>query len=233
MSTDLRDLSRPHALVFDLDGTLVDTVEQRIEAWRRAFEEAGIPADRGLLAPLIGSDGRRLAREVAERAGRSPTDDDTEVLDRRSGEIFDELNADPRPLPGVRDLLAAADRAGLPWVIATSSRREQVQRSVRALGLDRQPRIVDGTTVKRAKPAPDLLLEAAELVSTPPPSCWCIGDSTWDVQAGIAAGMVTVGVLAGSAVDRKSLGNAGATAVVESLESLVQALSSRGPLGAV
>src|SRR6185503_1187262 len=99
--------SRPAALLFDLDGTLVDTVGARIDAWLAVFEEVGLPADRAMIAPLIGSDGRWLAREVARRAGRELDEHDDEAIDRRSGELFDERNRDPRPLPGVRACLGA------------------------------------------------------------------------------------------------------------------------------
>ena len=93
--TSLAALPRPEALIFDLDGTLVDTVETRIEAWLRTFEEDGITADRDHVAGLIGADGKKLAREVAERAGRGLSDADQERIDKRSGEIYDQLNTDP------------------------------------------------------------------------------------------------------------------------------------------
>ncbi|MGZ8475685.1 MAG: HAD family hydrolase, partial [Candidatus Limnocylindria bacterium] len=140
----------PSAIVFDLDGTLVDTVDDRIEAWAAAFAERSIPVDRAQLEPMNGMDGRILAREVARTAGRTPTDAEIEELDRRAGELFDERNGDPRPLPGARELLVRLDTLGIRWAIATSSRPEQVTRSVRALGLARQPRIVDGSRVEHA-----------------------------------------------------------------------------------
>ncbi len=122
---------RPAAILFDLDGTLVDTVPARIDAWIAALDENGIPATREQLAPLIGMDGRRLAREVAGAVGRPLTDEEAEAIDSRSGEHFDERNRDPRPLPGARELLRGLDARGLTWAIATSSRREQVAASIR------------------------------------------------------------------------------------------------------
>src|SRR3954452_4892007 len=96
------DLPRPDAVLFDLDGTLVDTVEERIEAWMRGFDEFDIPVDRGRLGPLIGVDGKRLAREVGALSGRSLDDHAAEEIDRRCGELFEALNTDPRPLDGVQ-----------------------------------------------------------------------------------------------------------------------------------
>ena len=208
----------PDAILFDLDGTLVDTVPARIEAWLAGFDEFGIPATRAQLAPMIGMDGRRLALEVAVAAGRHLTD--AEAIDRRSGELFDDRNRDPRPLPGARELVRALDERGLTWAIATSSRREQVKTSIAALDLAHEPRIVDGSSVEHAKPAPDLLLLAARELAVAPEACWYVGDSTWDMRAARAAGMVTIGVLAGAAVDAAALRGAGASLVVPTLGDL-------------
>src|SRR5258708_14553217 len=89
----------PVAWMFDLDGTLVDTVETRIAAWRRAFEEFGIPVERVAVAKLIGSDGRRLARVVAEAAGQVLDPGRDEEIDRRAGDIYSRLNTNPRVRP--------------------------------------------------------------------------------------------------------------------------------------
>ena len=205
------------AILFDLDGTLVDTVPARIDAWAAVFEELSIPATRSELEPMIGMDGRQLAREVASAAGRRLTDEEAEAIDRRSGELFDARNREPKPLPGARELLGALDERRLTWAIATSSRREQVATSIDALGLDHQPRIVDGSHVERAKPAPDLLLLGARELGVAPTECWYVGDSTWDMRAASAAGMVAIGVLAGAAVDEMALRDAGSTLVVPTL----------------
>ena len=210
----------PNAILFDLDGTLVDTVPARIDAWSAAFDEVGIASTRSQLEAMIGIDGRRLAREVAAAAGRQLTDEQAEAIDRRSGELFDEYNRDPRPLPGARELLRKLDDRGLTWAIATSSRREQVTASIAALDLGHEPRIVDGSRVEHAKPAPDLLLQAAREVGVAPEDCWYVGDSTWDMRAATAAGMVAIGVLAGSAVDEPALRDAGASMVVPTLLDL-------------
>jgi HAD superfamily hydrolase (TIGR01509 family) len=222
--TDPTRLPRPGAVLFDLDGTLVDTVSDRIEAWARVFDEFGIPVDRGRLGPLIGVDGKRLAREVAAIAGMTLDDDRTEAIDKRCGEIYETLNREPRPLPGVRVLVETLERRGVPWAIATSSRREQVGTSVDALGLAQEPTIVDGSHVKHAKPEPDLLLLGARKLRVEPTRCWYIGDSTWDIAAAIAAGMIPIGVTAGSAVAAAVLEGAGAALVVPTLEALLAAI---------
>lgn len=217
-------LPRPAAVLFDLDGTLVDTVRTRIDAWARVFEEFGLPVERAALGPLIGVDGRRLAREVGARAGATIDAEQAEAIDKRCGEIFEALNGDPQPLPGVGEAVAALEGRGISWAIATSSRREQVGTSVQALGLAHEPRIVDGSHVEHAKPEPDLLLLGATELGVEPSRCWYVGDSTWDVAAAIAAGMLPIGVTAGSAVSGEVLVGAGAVRVVATLDGLVEEL---------
>jgi HAD superfamily hydrolase (TIGR01509 family) len=219
-------LPAPAAVLFDLDGTLVDTVATRIDAWEQTFAEAGMATARDRLSPLIGLDGRRLAREIAARHGDPIDDERAEAIDRRSGEIYARLNTRPRALPGVNRLVAALERGGIAWAIATSSRAAQVATSVAALGLAREPLIVDASHVEHAKPEPDLLLFAAAQLQRNPAACWYIGDSTWDMVAAVAAGMVAIGVTAGSAVDPGALGGAGAASVVTSLDEVAGALES-------
>jgi HAD superfamily hydrolase (TIGR01509 family) len=208
------------AWLFDLDGTLVDTVATRIAAWQRAFEEWGIPAKREAVAKLIGSDGRRLARIVAEAAGQPLDPDGEEDIDRRAGEIYSELNSNPQVLPGARDLLQTLDERGLKWAIATSSRREQVEVSVQALALSHRPIIIDGSEVEHAKPAPDLLLAAARELEVQPSRSYCVGDSIWDMQAAAAAGMRAIGVTTGAATAAE-LTEAGAFFTVADLTELI------------
>jgi HAD superfamily hydrolase (TIGR01509 family) len=227
MTADVRDLPIPEAVIFDLDGTLVDTVQTRIDAWNETFEEAGVPATRDALAPLIGVDGKRLAREIAALAGQPIDDARAEDIDKRSGEIYERMNSNPKPLPGVKELIDAIETRGLDWSIATSSRKDQVQTSVKALGLDSEPSIVDASHVEHAKPEPDLLLRAAKELDVDSGRCWYVGDSTWDMVAAVAAGMLPIGVTAGAAIDKQALRGAGAAAVVKTLDEIADALRAR------
>ena len=187
---------------------LVDTVETRIRAWLGVFEEFGIPASRELVAPMIGIDGKRLARDAAEAAGRPlppGRDEDRPALWRD----LRVAQSGPQALLGARALLGWLDGAGLAVGNRDLVPREQVGTSLAALGLGRDPTIVDGSSVAHAKPAPDLLLArpaggaaAVELLVR-------IGDSTWDMRAATAAGMA-IGVTAGSAVPALALREAGA-----------------------
>ena len=220
-------LPLPRAVLFDLDGTLVDSVQLRIGAWSEALAAADLPTGRDRLAPLIGLDGRRLAREIAALAGTPIDEARSEVIDRHAGEVYERLNVAPRPLPGVGRMIAALDRQGIAWAIATSSRKEQVTDSVAALGLVDEPMIVDASHVEHAKPEPDLLLLAARQLDLDPAVCWYVGDSTWDMVSAVAAGMLAIGVTAGSAVDTATLDGAGAAAVVSTLDELAAAIEAK------
>ncbi len=194
-------------------------------AWLATFAAFDLPAEREHVASLIGSDGKWLAAQVAERADHSLTADQAEEIDRRAGELYGELNTEPRPLPGVPVFLAALEASGIPWAIATSSRPEQVQASVAALGLDPWPVVVDGLAVARAKPEPDLLLAAATRLGVEPADCWCVGDSRWDMLAAVAAGMVPVGIPSGAA-SISDLEESGARAVVGRADELIPGLAA-------
>jgi HAD superfamily hydrolase (TIGR01509 family) len=215
-------LPRPDGLIFDLDGTLVDTVGARIAGWVTALAELGLEVPGEEIAPKIGMDGKRLAREVATARGRELDEHEQETVDKAAGAAFDQLNRAPRPLPGVHDLFAWLAASGIPWVIATSSRAGQVRASVAALELDAEPTIVDGSHVEHAKPAPDLILLAGEQLGVAPERCWSIGDSTWDMRASAAAGMTPIGVLAGSVVSAEELLGAGGAAAVRDLGGLLE-----------
>jgi HAD superfamily hydrolase (TIGR01509 family) len=215
-------LRYPSAVILDLDGTLVDTVQARIEAWIDALRAAGIRARRATVARRIGMDGQRLAAEMAGLAGVAVDQSRLALIDREAGEGFARLNTQPRPLPGADALVRALDTNGIPWAIATSSRREQVSASVAALRLPTPPAVVDGSTVRRAKPAPDLLLAAARVLQVDPRDCWSIGDSIWDIKAAKAAGISSIAVAAGSSLTSRALAAAGAAATVDTLADVVR-----------
>ncbi len=226
-SQTLSDPPSPQAILFDLDGTLVDTVQRRVDAWREAFRQHGLVADPDRLAGLIGSDGRRMAREVSRAAGREFDDAEALAVDNLSGAIFDELNRTPVPLPGAAELLTALELAPFTFAIATSSLPGQVAASVKSLALPVEPPIVDGSHVVHAKPAPDLLLAAATQLGVTPRGCWYVGDSTWDMLASAAAGMIGIGVTTGAAAAADLIG-AGAALTIESVTELAAELRRRG-----
>ena len=221
-------MTRPRAVLLDLDGTLVDTVPLRVASWIAAFESEGIAATAEELGPLIGADGRWVAREVAARRGIELDVVAQDRIDSFSGEWFGRHDQDRRATPGARDLLLALDGSGLPWAIATSSRPAQTTASVAALGLPQAPAIVDASHVLHAKPAPDLLLAGAQQLGVAPADVWYVGDARWDMLAAVAAGMTAVAVLTG-ATSADELREAGAVVVVTTLGELLELLRDADP----
>jgi HAD superfamily hydrolase (TIGR01509 family) len=215
---------RPLAILFDLDGTLVDTVGIRVESWLEVFADFGIHVDRAFLAPLIGTDGKLLARIGAEHTGVTLTPGGDADIERLAGERFAELNQHPQPLTGAATTLAHLDDVGMPWVIATSSRPDEAVASVGSLGLARQPLVIDGSDVEHAKPAPDLLLKGAHQLAVAPEAAWYVGDSRWDMLAAVAAGMTAVGIASG-ATSEADLVEAGAAMTFPDLARFLDYLS--------
>ena len=188
----------PRAIIFDLDGTLVDTVGTRVDSWMAVFPKFGIDPDPEYLAPLMGSDGKYLARMVAERYGVELKPGDDAEIDIQAGAEFRVLNTHPRVLTAVSETLEGLTDRGMPWAVATSSLPDDARESVQAIGLRSMPIICDGADVEHAKPAPDLLLKAAGLLNVDAADTWYVGDSKWDMVAAKAAGMRAIAVLTGA-----------------------------------
>ncbi|WDT93054.1 HAD family hydrolase [Thermoleophilum album] len=185
------------ALIFDLDGTLVDTVYAHVVAWQTALEEAGIPIDGWRIHRRIGMSGGLFTRAVAREAGRPLTAAEAEQVRARHAELFRALAPRPRPLPGARELVAALRNAGVPFAIATSGGRPGIEPSLRALGIGTDTVVVACGDVSRAKPEPDLFLAAAARLGASAGDCYAVGDAVWDVLAARRAGMLGVGLLSG------------------------------------
>jgi HAD superfamily hydrolase (TIGR01509 family) len=190
-------LTQTHGLIFDLDGTLVDTVYAHVYAWQRALAEADLPIDGWRIHRRIGMSGGLLTRAVARELGRPLSPEEAEALQRRHGELFRELAPERRPLPGAADLLRALRDAGVPHGIATSGRRPEIDRSLEALGVPPETVVIERGDVLRAKPAPDLFLACQERLGLARELCYVVGDAVWDLLAARRAGMLSVGVLSG------------------------------------
>ncbi len=185
------------ALIFDLDGTLVDTVYAHVFAWQRALAEAGLPVDGWRIHRRIGMSGGLFTRAVARELGREITTDEAEALQRRHGELFRKFLPDRRPLPGAPELLRALRDAGVPHGIATSGRHPEIDRSLEILGIGPETIVVDRGDVLRAKPAPDLFLNCQQRLGVPVDECYVVGDAVWDLLAARRARMLCVGLLSG------------------------------------
>jgi HAD superfamily hydrolase (TIGR01549 family) len=185
------------AMIFDLDGTLIDTVYAHVFAWQQALAELGMAIDGWKIHRRIGMSGGLFARAVARELGRDLTETETSALEQRHAEVFRRILPDRRPLPGAVDLLALLASQGVPHGIATSGRRPEIDASLAALGVGSDVPVVGRNDVRRAKPEPDLFLACAERLGADPVDCYVVGDAVWDMLAARRARMLGVGVLTG------------------------------------
>jgi HAD superfamily hydrolase (TIGR01509 family) len=215
------------ALIFDLDGTLVDTVYAHVFAWQRALAEIGMPIDGWRIHRRIGMSGGLFARAVAREGGRPLGDDEVEAIQRRHGELYREVLPERRPLPGAVELLAELRERGVVHGIATSGRRPEIDASLDALGVGAETVVVERGDVLRAKPEPDLFIECARRLGVEPDDCYVIGDAVWDLLAARRAKMLAVGVLSGG-YGEDELTRAGAFRVYRDTEELSESLDELG-----
>ncbi len=185
------------AMIFDLDGTLVDTVYAHVFAWQRAFAEGGLAIDGWRIHRRIGMSGGLFARAAARELGREIDAARAEELQRRHGELFREFLPERRPLPGAVELLETLRTTGVPFGIATSGRRPEIDLSLEALGVGTDTVVIERRDVARAKPEPDLFLACQERLGVPAQECYVVGDAVWDLLAARRAAMLSVGLLSG------------------------------------
>lgn len=185
------------ALIFDLDGTLIDTVYAHVFAWQQALAEAGLPIEGWRIHRRIGMSGGLFTRAVAREVGRPLDDAEIERIQRRHGELFRGLLPQRRPLPGAVDLLRHLREGGVPYGIATSGRRPEIDASLEALGVGDDVIVVERGDVLRAKPEPDLFLACQERMGVEIRDVTVVGDAVWDLLAARRAGMLSVGLLTG------------------------------------
>jgi HAD superfamily hydrolase (TIGR01509 family) len=185
------------ALIFDLDGTLVDTVYAHVFAWQRALAQTGFSIDGWRIHRRIGMSGGLFTRAVARELGRELTDEEAVDIQSRHGQLFRELLPERRPLPGAPELLAHLREQAITHGIATSGRRPEIDASLAALGVPEETVVVERGDVARAKPEPDLFVECARRLGAAPAECYVIGDAVWDLLAARRAGMLSIGLLSG------------------------------------
>jgi HAD superfamily hydrolase (TIGR01549 family) len=220
-------LEAVRALIFDLDGTLVDTVYAHVFAWDRALAEAGMPIDGWRIHRRIGMSGGLFARAVAREVGHELTPAQAEALQRRHGEIFRELLPQRRPLPGAIDLLRRLRQGGILHGIATSGRHPEIDASLAALQVPPDMVVVDRGEVPRAKPEPDLFLACQRRLGAAVEDCFVVGDAVWDLLAARRARMLSVGVLSGG-YGEDELTRAGAYRVYRDAAEMSTALDELG-----
>jgi HAD superfamily hydrolase (TIGR01509 family) len=185
------------AMLFDLDGTLVDSVYQHVGAWHDALRSCGIPLSMWRIHRKVGMSGGLFVRGLMRELGRELDPDVALELRRRHAEAYAERFEGVVPLPGARELLATLSLLRAPWAIATSGGRDVANRTLALLDVPPDVPVVTRDEVEHAKPDPDLFLRAAEKLDVAIEHSIVVGDSVWDLLAARRAGALGVGLLSG------------------------------------
>lgn len=216
------------AFLFDLDGTLVDSVYQHVLAWREALESEGIQLSVWRIHRRIGMSGGLLTNMLLRETGLALDRERTHRLRVAHAAALNRRQDEIRPLPGAVELLAALTAAGIPWAIATSGRLETAGPSLDKLGIDRHKvPVVTRDEVKYAKPDPDLFLVAAERLGVDMHIANVVGDSVWDMLAAQRARALGVGLLSGG-YGEEELARAGAYRVFADPADMLKHLDEIG-----
>jgi HAD superfamily hydrolase (TIGR01549 family) len=225
--SDERIMRSGPALLFDLDGPLVDSVYQHVLAWREALEKAGIELSVWRIHRRIGMSGGLFVNALLRETGHRVTAEEAARLQRLHTEAYARQVKQVRPLPGARELLAYLSQAGVPWAIATSGRLETAGPTLEILGVDPDVPIVTRDQVSHAKPDPDLFLAAAERLQVTISNSVVVGDSVWDLLAACRARALGIGLLSGG-YGQDELERAGAYRVYQDPADLLRHLDEVG-----
>jgi HAD superfamily hydrolase (TIGR01509 family) len=220
-------MARVTALVFDLDGTLVDSVYQHVLAWHEALQDVGIELSVWRIHRKIGMSGglftQGLLRETEYPMDQSVLD----RLQRLHADFYGQKKQQIVPLPGAKELLARLTQLKIPWAIATSGRMESAGPTIEALEVPENVPVITRDLVPHAKPDPDLFLEAVRQLGVDVNDAIVVGDSVWDLLAARRARVLGVGLLSGG-YGKEELERAGAYRVYEDPADLLTHLDELG-----
>jgi HAD superfamily hydrolase (TIGR01509 family) len=214
--------------LFDLDGTLVDSVYQHVLAWKAALDAEGIELSVWRIHRKVGMSGGLFTHQLLRETGIEISAERVRRLRDAHADAYRRQADQIRPLPGARELLEWLSKAGISWAIATSGRMETAGVNLASLGVDpdRTP-IVTRDQVKYAKPDPDLFLAAAERLNAPIETAVVVGDSIWDMLAAVRCHALGVGLLSGG-YGPDELRQAGAFRVYEDPADLLRRIDEVG-----
>lgn len=221
------------SFLFDLDGTLVDSVYQHVLAWKEALDHEGIDLAVWRIHRKIGMSGGLFTQILLRETGIEITEERVARLRQWHAQAYTRRAeaGGVRPLPGARELLAYLTDAGLPWAIATSGRMQTAAHNLEALGVDpSKVPVVTRDDVRHAKPDPDLFVTAAERLGMDIQHALVLGDSIWDMLAAQRCRALGVGLLSGG-YGQEELERAGAFRVYEDPADVlrhIDEIASRG-----
>ena len=215
------------AFLFDLDGTLVDSVYQHVLAWREALEQAGIELAVWRIHRRIGMSGGLFLDALGRETGRRLSAEDVTRIQQTHATAFKREVSTVRPLPGAVELLAHLSRSRVPWAIATSGRLASARPLLEMLSVAPDVPVITRDQVEHAKPDPDLFLAAAAQLDVPADEAVVVGDSVWDLLAARRARALGVGLLSGG-YGQDELELAGAYRVYQDPADLLRHLDEVG-----
>jgi HAD superfamily hydrolase (TIGR01549 family) len=228
MDAELDETRQPTAFLFDLDGTLVDSVYQHVLAWRDALEDEGIALSIWRIHRKIGMSGGLFTHMLLRETGLELDPERIDRLRKLHATAYARYSRDVKPLPGARELLDALTAAEVPWAIATSGRLETAAPVLEALGVSPDTAaVVTRDQVRYAKPEPDLFIAAARRLGVPIEIASVVGDSVWDMLAARRARSLGIGLLSGG-YGTEELERAGAYRVYEDPADLLRHLDEVG-----
>lgn len=216
------------AVLFDIDGTLVDSNYLHVDAWDRAFADAGRPVDAWRLHRSIGKDSDELLAGLLD--GQEEVDRYGERASELHSEYYLASTSRLRVIAGARELLSALAERGIAVVLATSAPENELE-ILREL-LDVDDAIFAATSagdVTTAKPEPDIVEVALERAGVPASRAVMVGDAVWDIEAAARAGVECIGVRSGG-FGEQELRDAGAVAVYDDVADLLAQLDD-SPIG--
>ena len=216
------------AVLFDIDGTLVDSNYAHVDAWWRAFRVVGASVDAWRIHRLIGMDSARLLEELLPDASEA----DRDTAKQYQSAYFAEHMPRLRLLPGARALLQGVAERGHRVVLATSAPPNELGRLLELLDAEQWVDVVtSGEDVEQAKPAPDIVQVALERSGVNPSRAVMIGDAMWDVETAGKVGVACIGVMTGG-IGGDELRGAGAAAVYDDAAAVLAGIDD-GPIGAL
>lgn len=220
-------MSGAPAFVFDLDGTLVDSVYEHVLAWREALERVGVELSVWRIHRRIGMSGGLLVDALLRETARQVTPEQTEQMKRYHAEAYARLSGSVRPLPGARELLRHLSELSIPWAIGTSGWMQSARPMLELLGVPVSVPVVTRDQVEHAKPDPDLFIAAVERLGVAVTDAVVVGDSVWDLLAARRARALAVGLLSGG-YGQDELERAGAYRVYQDPADLLDHLDEVG-----
>ncbi|HEY4679185.1 MAG TPA: HAD family phosphatase [Candidatus Angelobacter sp.] len=214
------------AVLFDLDGTLIDSVYEHVQAWSNTLNGADILVPKWMIHRRVGMSGKsfvtELLREFAPEK-KVNIDQLEEEHDARIVEAVSEI----APLRGADDLLAHLRRSKVRVAIATTGNRKQTQLLLKKLKIPAGTPVLTGDDAQKAKPSPDIFLAAAKSLKVPLSDCIVVGDSVWDLLAAGRKGALGVGILAGG-YGEEELHRAGAFRIYSDPQDMLLHLEQLG-----